>query len=116
MLIKTEKKQSIDQLTVAKVVASRLGLDLNTVISVVELEQKTTMSYVKRGYKITKKNYLTIEPKLKDGYTFNSGIDGKEYQVPERVRLLIRAGEGFKNYVNEDNRMKNLLCRFIDGN
>ncbi len=114
MLIKTESKQSVDQMTVAKIVASRLGLDVSTVMEVVETEQKTTMGYIKRGFKVTKKNYITLEPKMKKGYSFKSGIDGKIHEIPDRVKISIRIGEGFKNYVNEDTRMKDLLCRFVN--
>ena len=114
MLIKKDKTQSIDQLSIAKIVATRLGLDLNTVIAVIDMEQKTTMTYIKRGFKVTKKNYLVMEPKLMKGYNFTSAINGEEYEIPNRVRISIRIGEGFKSYVNDNSKMANRLCRFVE--
>ena len=113
MLISSDNKQSVDQLTVAKIVASRLGMNVSTVVDIIEMEQKTTMNYIKRGYKVIKKNYITIEPKAQKGYKFKSGIDGKEHIIPSRTGIKVRIGEGFKSYVNENQVMKNRLCRFV---
>ena len=114
MLIKNDGTKSVDQLSVAKVVAGRLGLDVSIVLDVVEMEQKTTMNYVKRGYRVTKKNYITIEPKFKKGYKFKSAINGQNYDVPDRTGISVRIGEGFKKYVNNSSLMKNRICRFVD--
>jgi|LGVF01.2.fsa_nt_gb nucleoid DNA-binding protein len=114
MVVERKKNLTVDQKTIAKLVASRLGLDIKTVESVVETEQKTTMSYIKRGFKVTKKNYLVLEPKLKKGYTFSSPIDGKVYDIPNKVRISVRLGEGFKSYVNDNSKMANRLCRFVE--
>jgi hypothetical protein len=38
----SKKIKSVDQLTVAKLVATRLGLNLAQVMAVIEYEQKTT--------------------------------------------------------------------------
>lgn len=116
MLVKDNKQiLSVDQLTVAKQVATQLGLDLKSVISVIEAEQKTTMSYVKRGYKVVKKNYITIKSYSKNAYSFVSGIDGKKYKVPERLSIRITPGEGFKTYLNSEiKQMPEKLCRFVD--
>ena len=114
MVVERKKDLTVDQKTVAKIVASRLGLDVKTVESVVDLEQKTTMSYVKRGFKVTKKNYLVMEPKLMKGYNFTSAINGEDYEIPNRVKIAIRIGEGFKSYVNDNSKMANRLCRFVE--
>ena len=113
MLIKKDKTQSIDQLSIAKIVATRLGLDLNTVIAVIDMEQKTTMSYIKRMHRVVKKNYLTLTPRARDPYTFTSGIDGKEYNVPKAIKVSVRIGEGFKAYVSDFREMSDKLCRFV---
>ena len=114
MKVGNKKQPSVDQLTVAKVVASRLGLDMTTVSQVIEMEQKTTMAYVKRGYKVTKKNYLTLIPTEKKGYTFESGLNGKAYTVPERRKIRVKVGDGFKNYLSKQPTLPNKLCRFVD--
>lgn len=106
--------KSVDQLTIAKVVATRMGMAPNQVIEVIETEQKTTMSYVKRGYRVVKKNYLTITPKIKKSYSLTSPLNHQAYLVPEKVSVRVKVGMGFKNYVsNKGAKMPNRMCRFV---
>jgi hypothetical protein len=106
--------KSVDQLTIAKVVATRMGMAPNQVIEVIETEQKTTMSYVKRGYRVVKKNYLTITPKVKKSYSLTSPLNQQAYLVPEKVSVRVKVGMGFKNYVsNKGAKMPNRMCRFV---
>ncbi|AUD62144.1 hypothetical protein BK010_00460 [Tenericutes bacterium MO-XQ] len=111
-----ENIKSIDQLSMAKLVATKLGLSLSTVIEVVELEQKLTMQHVKEGYKVTKKNYITFTPIKKPTYLMKSKLDGNEYQVPERMTIRAKLGLGFKAFVADGNgKMPDKICRFVDG-
>jgi len=111
-----ENIKSIDQLSMAKLVAAKLGLSLSTVIEVVELEQKLTMQHVKEGYKVTKKNYITFTPIKKPAYLMKSKLDGNEYQVPERMTIRAKLGLGFKAFVADGNgKMPDKICRFVDG-
>lgn len=108
------KAKSVDQMTIAKVVATRLGMAPTQVMEVIEMEQKTTMSYVKRGYRVVKKNYLTITPKTKKSLTLVSPLNNKTYLVPEKLGIKVTVGMGFKNYVsNKGAKMPNRLCRFV---
>jgi hypothetical protein len=108
------KIKSVDQLTIAKVVATRMGMAPNQVVEVIETEQKTTMSYVKRGYRVVKKNYLTITPRTKKSYSITSPLNQKAYLVPEKASVRVKVGMGFKNYVsNKGAKMPNKLCRFV---
>ena len=113
MIVDRSKELSVDQKTVARIVASRLGVDVKTVEEIVEFEQRTTMSYIKRGYRVVKKNYITLIPTIKPQYSFTSGIDGKIYDVPATTRISIRIGEGFKSFVKDNNTMADKLCRFV---
>ena len=78
-------------------------------------EKKTlTMEYVKMGYKVIKKNYITIEGRkygAKVGW--KSPLDGKTYDLPAKTRILVRVGDGFKRYI-ENKKMPEKLCRFVD--
>mgnify|MGYP003313269433 CR=1 FL=1 len=78
-------------------------------------EKKTlTMEYVKMGYKVIKKNYITIEGRkygAKVGW--KSPLDGKTYDLPARTRILVRVGDGFKRYI-ENKKMPEKLFRFVD--
>jgi hypothetical protein len=106
--------KSVDQLTLAKIVATRMGMAPTQVVEVIEMEQKTTMSYVKRGYRVVKKNYITITPKVKKSFTLTSPITNRSYLVPEKVSVRAKIGMGFKNYVsNKGAKMPNRLCRFV---
>jgi phage-related protein len=109
-----KRKRSIDQLTIAKIVATRMGMNLNQVSEIIETEQKTTMSYVKRGYRVVKKNYLTIFPTIQKAKALTSPLNNKSYLVPEKTSVRVRVGMGFKSYVsNKGAKMPNRLCRFV---
>ena len=88
--------RTIDQLTFARMIAQRYSLKISEVLQIIEDEQKLTMEYVKLGYKVIKKNYLTIEGRkypAKKGWT--SPLNGKKYDLPAQTRVLVRVGAGF---------------------
>lgn len=105
--------KTIDQLSFARIIAQRLDMKISDVLSVVEAEQKLTMEYVKMGYRVIKKNYITIESR-KYGAKKNwvSPLDGKTYSLPAQIRVLVRVGEGFKTFIT-DKKMPEKLCRFV---
>ena len=106
--------KTVDQLTFARMIAHKFELTVNAVLDVILEEQKLTMRYVNDGYKVIKKNYLTIESKEYAGKTWVSPLDKKTYEVSDRKRILIRVGEGFKNYINGNEKKKeDKLCRFV---
>jgi len=111
----TKKAKSIDQLSVAKITATRLGLPVTVVVDVIEMEQKLTMEYVRDGYKVIKKNYITLTPTLKPGRIMKSKLDGKIYNVPEKQSIRLRIGMGFKAFVsNQKHKLPEKICRFVD--
>ena len=66
--LKVENHQkTIDQMSIARLIADKFGYKLYDIISVIEEEQKLTMEYAKMGYKVIKKNYLTIEGRKMEG-------------------------------------------------
>jgi hypothetical protein len=107
--------QTIDQMSMARQIAKKLSLKLTDVISVVEEEQKLTMEYVKMGYKVVKKNYLTLEGKKTLGKKdWVSPLTGKKYVLEPSIRVLVRVGAGFKQFVSQK-QMPEKLCRFVSG-
>ena len=111
------KIRSIDQKSIAQIVASRLGMTLSSVMEVIELEQKITMQQVRNGFKVVKKNYVTFTPIEKPEYNFDSKLDGKVYKVPARTLVRTRIGQGFKVFVaNNGTKMPENICRFVDIN
>lgn len=116
---KTKKKgvvKSVDQLTFARAISQKLNLRISDVIAVVEEEQKLTMEYVRMGYKVIKKNYLTLEgKKYAPKPNWRCPLNGKVYDLSNRVRVVVRVGEGFKSYLaGEEKRMPEKLCRFVE--
>ena len=87
--------------------------DINetNLIDVVETEQQLTMSHVKRGFRVVKKNYLTLIPMIREPYTLISKLDKKEYKLDKRVRVKIKVGQGFKSYVAD--KGKSMPIRFV---
>lgn len=110
-----ETVRTIDQMSTARQIAQKLGLRLTDVMSVIEEEQKMTMEYVKMGFKVVKKNYLTIEGKKVAGKKdWKSPLNGKIYTLEPSVRVVVRVGAGFKNFIT-DKKMPEKLCRFVSG-
>ena len=77
-------------------------MKLSDVVSIIEEEQKLTMEYARMGYKVIKKNYLTIESKRYEGKeNWVSPLDGKKYNLEPKTRVLVRVGIGFKRYITD---------------
>lgn len=113
-----KRMKSVDQMTIARLVADRTGLTLTEVQQVIELEQKYTMDFIKRNRKVIKKNYLTLTPIVVKGKKFVSPLNGKEYDMPAHIGVSVRVGTGFKSYIGNEGvkKMPEKICRFIDGN
>lgn len=108
------KAHTIDQMSFARMIAQKLNFKISDVIAVIENEQKLTMEYVKMGYKVIKKNYITIESRKYEGKkNWVSPLDGKAYTIAPTTRVLVRVGVGFKNYI-ESKKMPEKLCRFVE--
>ncbi len=103
------KQRVIDQKALAKIVAARMGREPAEVLEIMEEEQRMTMSYVRRGYRVEKRGYLTLEQKTIPAYTFISGLDGKPRQVEARKKISVRIGEHFAHYVKAEKKSKNPL-------
>ncbi len=105
--------KTIDQMTIARMIAHKFGLKLADIVSVIEEEQKLTMEYARMGYKVIKKNYLTIEGKKFVGKkNWVCPLNGKTYNIEPKTRVLVRVGAGFKQYI-ADKKMPDKLCRFV---
>lgn len=106
--------RSIDQISLARIIAQKFGLKISEVIAVVEEEQKLTMEYVRMGYRVVKKNYLTLESKPfagKKGWI--CPLNGIKYDLSASARVYIRVGIGFKRFLSKDKVMPEKLCRFV---
>ncbi len=105
--------KTIDQMTIARQIAHKYEMTLSEVLAIIEEEQKLTMEYARLGYKVIKKNYLTIESKPVSGKkAWVSPLTKKTYDIPPTQRVTVRVGVGFKQYV-ADKQMPEKLCRFV---
>jgi hypothetical protein len=105
----------MDQMTMARTISETLNVPLAMIIEIIELEQKLTMQYVRDGYKVTKKNYITFTPVKKKGFVLESKITGKSHKIPDRNSIRVTLGQGFKVYVSgQKDKMPEKICRFVD--
>ena len=107
--------KTIDQMTMARLIAQKCELTSAHVMSIVLEEQKLTMQFVNEGYKVIKKNYLTLEKRSYAGKQWVSPLDHKTYDMGDRKRVIVRVGDGFKNYINDEHKDGDRLCRFMAG-
>lgn len=106
--------RTVDQMTFARYIAQKYNFKISDVITIIESEQKMTMEYVKMGYKVIKKNYITIESRKYEGKkNWVSPLNGKTYTLPPSTRVLVRIGAGFKKYI-ENKKMPDKICRFVE--
>lgn len=112
---KISKKQSISQLEIAKLIAEEEALPLEVITRIIETEQKFTMMKVKEGFRVVKKNYLTLTPCQKPAKTMFSKLTNQSYDIPASTFIRVAVGNGFKSFVNPHKRMKEKICRFVDG-
>ena len=106
--------KSISQRDLAKELALKFGMNISVIEGIIEEEQKLTMLYVAKGYKITKKNYITIKPILTKPRTMVCPINKQVYEIPAMRRVVITAGMGFKSVVNKNKKMPDKMCRFVE--
>ena len=114
---KSEKvnPRTIDQLSFARTIAQKFNLKISEVLQIIEEEQKLTMEYVKLGYRVIKKNYITIEGRLYPAKkAWISPLTKLTYDLPAKTRVLVRVGTGFQQYI-DDRKMPERLCRFVGG-
>lgn len=109
-----KSSKTIDQMSIARLIAQKFEFKITDVLTIIEEEQKLTMEYAKMGYKVIKKNYLTIESRSYEGKKdWKSPLTGKTYNLEPKTRILVRVGAGFKQYV-DDKQMPEKLCRFVN--
>lgn len=73
------------------------------------------MEYISKGYKVTKKNYLTLYCIQAKPRKLKCPINNKEYNIKEYRQIKVRIGEGFKKYLNKK-PMDDRLCRLTTDN
>lgn len=92
---KTAKVKTVDQLTIAKMIADKTGLTITEITEIIELEQKLTMSFIKKGRKVIKKNYLTLTPCIVKSRSLKCPLNSKDYEIPAHLSVTVRVGSGF---------------------
>lgn len=108
--------RTIDQLTLNRLIAQKFEMTIASVSDIILEWQKLIMTMVKNNTKIILKNFITLEAREYKGKEWKSPLDNKVYNMDDRKRVLVRIGEGFKHYLNDDQKTDDRLCRFIAEN
>lgn len=114
--IKAPARQSVrtvDQLTLNRLIAQKFEMTISSVSDITLEWQKLIMAMVKNNTKIILKNFITLEAREYKGKSWKSPLDNKVYEMTDRRRVLVRIGEGFKHYLNDEQKTDDRLCRFI---
>ena len=85
---------------------------LNDIQRIILREQELTMYAVCKGFKVVKKNYLTIYPVEVKSKTITSPLNGEQYKIDAHQAVSVRVGAGFKAIV-ADRKMPSKLCRSV---
>lgn len=110
------ENKTIDQLTIAKIIAKEMEhISLADVQKIIQREQELTMYAVCKGYKVVKKNYITLYPTQVKTRVLVSPLNGGSYEIPAHTTVNVRVGEGFKAVVAEKD-MPSKICRSVAQN
>ena len=106
--------KTVCQDEIAREISAKFGVTLELVSDIITEEQKATMRYVANGYRVVKKNFLTLSLKTIAERKFTSPLDKKVYLIPERKLVRIRVGEGFTDFCNSNIKTKKEpMCKFV---
>ena len=108
-----EENKVVDQLTIAKRINKEMPqFNLCDIQKIIQREQELTMYAIGKGYKVVKKNYLTIYPYEAKARKMKSPLNGELYTIPERTVVGVKVGEGFKTLV-AGKEMPSKICRSV---
>lgn len=108
-----QEHKVVDQLTIAKRIVQEMPeFNLSDVQKIIQREQELTMFAVSKGYKVVKKNYLTVYPIDVKSRTLVSPLNGTSYDIPEHRSVGVKVGEGFKAVV-ANRHMPRKICRSV---
>lgn len=109
----SKENKTIDQLTIAKRISKEMPeFSVGDIQKIILREQELTMFAVCNGYKVVKKNYLTIYPVNVKSKVITSPLNGEQYEIGEHQAVSVRVGAGFKAIV-ADRKMPSKLCRSV---
>ena len=112
----SKENKVVDQITIAKRINQEMPeFNLTDIQKIIQREQELTMFAVSKGYKVVKKNYLTIYPYNAKERTLVSPLNGEKYTIEARRMVGVKVGEGFKNLVAKRD-MPSKICRSVAKN
>ncbi|XMB85878.1 HU family DNA-binding protein [Mycoplasmatota bacterium WC44] len=102
---KKTKLKSVNQLDIEReIVKMTRGFTLKEISEILDAEKKVIKSVINKKKKVVMKGYMTLSPTLLPERKFKSALDGKVRVIPPTVRISVRIGKGFKDYVNSTKR------------
>ena len=107
--------KTINQLTIARRIASEMsGITLSDIQHIIQREQELTIDAVRNGFKVVKKNYLTIYPVEVRQRMVYSPLTGEQYDIPKHNSVAIRVGESFKATI-ASKQIPTKTCHILNG-
>ncbi|XMB85434.1 HU family DNA-binding protein [Mycoplasmatota bacterium WC44] len=98
---KAKKPISMTQLDIGREIVRKLrGYTLKEVLEILDIEKQVIRIAIKRKKRVVLRNFLTFETAVMPERKWKSALDGKTRTSPSKLRILVRPGKGFKDYVN----------------
>ena len=112
----SKENKVVDQITIARRINEEMPeFNLTDIQKIIQREQELTMYAVNKGYKVVKKNYLTVYPYSAKERTLVSPLNGEKYTIEARRMVGVKVGEGFKTLV-ANREMPSKICRSVAKN
>lgn len=83
------KGKTLDRYTINKIVASRLGLEVSEVNTVIKMQEKVILEHLKKGFAVKLDDFLEIAVQNRKAYEFKAGLDRKTYHVSAKTNVKI---------------------------
>ena len=107
------ENKTLDQITIAKqILKENPQYNLSDIQKIIQREQELTMYAISKGFKVVKKNYITLYPMNVKERVMVSPLNGEKYSIPPHKSVGVRVGEGFKAIVG-NRKMPSKICRSV---
>lgn len=98
---KETRMEVVDKIALSKAIARRTGLTIVDAMEIIDILQAEVIEAVKNNKKIQLNGFLTITPKDIEGKTIISPLDKREYVIPAKRTVEIKAGKHFKDSIKD---------------
>jgi len=92
--LKNEKLLNTEMMV--KEIFDKLGgkISLADIDRVLKMEQALTVEYLLNGYRVCKRDFLTLDPVEQPARVWTSPLNQKTYNIPKKTKICVRVGRG----------------------